>query len=64
MQHVLRRACLPLILAALAFLASLIMTNAFDDGYARAILSAAFAGWVAVSSGITGFLFAQVEDQA
>lgn len=54
--------CQPsLLLAAFAFAATWFMTNRFDDDFARLVFATAFASWVGVSSGITGFLLLQVD---
>jgi hypothetical protein len=51
------------VLATLAFGASWLMTGSFADESARLVLAAAFASWVAISSGITCFLFLQLEER-
>jgi hypothetical protein len=51
-----------LLLAWFAFFASWVMTGQFDDDFARLTCSTAFAGWVAVGSGITGYILRQCED--
>jgi hypothetical protein len=57
-----RQICQPsALLAAFAFAACWFMTGMFDDDFARLVLATAFASWVAVSSGITGFLLLQME---
>lgn len=38
------------------------MTDAFDDDFARLVLASAFASWIAVGSGITGFVLLGVEE--
>jgi hypothetical protein len=53
----------PALLAALAFAVTWIMTDKFDDSAARMVLAMAFASYVAVGSGITGFLLEQIEGQ-
>ena len=65
MQHPVRHLCLPSgLLAAIAFSAIWLMTSKFDDDFARLVFAAAFASWVAVNSGITGFLLLQVDEQS
>jgi hypothetical protein len=48
-------------LGCLAFAAAWIATSHFDDLFARLVLAGALASWVAVSSGITGFILLQTE---
>jgi hypothetical protein len=65
MQNPVRRLCQPsALLGALAFSAIWLMTSGFDDDAARLISSVAVASWVAVSSGITGFVLLQIEQPA
>jgi hypothetical protein len=65
MQHPVRHLCLPSgLLAAIAFSAIWLMTSKFDDDSARLVFAAVFASWVAVNSGITGFLLLQVDEQS
>jgi hypothetical protein len=52
------------LLAVFAFLATLLMTSGFGDQYARMLFSAAVASWVAVNSGITGFVLMKMEEEA
>jgi len=40
------------------------MTSGFGDQYARMLFSAAVASWVAVNSGITGFVLMKMEEEA
>ena len=49
-------------LAGLAFVTTWVMTSGFDDDFAKLILATALASWIAVSSGITGFLLLQLEE--
>jgi hypothetical protein len=53
-----------MILAALAFVVCWIMTNGFEDSYARLVLGTTLASWVAIGSAISGFLLAHIEEQA
>lgn len=63
MPRAARRLCpSSLLLAALAFGAAWVMTDAFDDDFARLVLASAFASWIAVGSGITGFVLLGVEE--
>ena len=63
MQSILRHVRQPALLAAIAFVALWAMTNRFDDNFARLVLGMAFASYVAVGSGISGFILAQIEGQ-
>lgn len=63
MQSILEHAWQPALLAAFAFAVTWIMMNKFDDGAGRTVLAMAFASWVGVGSGITGFLLEQIERQ-
>jgi len=42
--------------------AAWVMTDAFNDDFARLVLASAFAGWIAASWGITGFVLLGVEE--
>jgi len=50
------------LLAAMAFGVTWQMTSKFDDDLARSVIAIYFASWVAVGSGISGFLLRQTEE--